>query len=508
MLDGVIQKTRPSKNELLLLTLLIICAIILRVWDLGAVGFNNDEAIYSGQAATLAGYDEFQKHFSIFRAHPLLLQFTISVMFGMFGISDAISRIVPAVFGVSTIILTYFIGKNLYDRKIAIVTTIVITILPYHILLSRQVLLDVALSFFYTLTLFFIIRHLTSPRHPFWLYLVGASAGLSFLSKEVGIFALMSTIMCLFLFKTITLRNFLIVISTFLLASSPHWIPVLTIPEAHEAAVKYWNWQTSRDPNQSDIFYARLISQEALGYVLTALCLLSIIHALKSKNIKKPAVFLLLVWIALPLTLFQFLAVKGFSFVLPTIPAFVLLGVSFLFTNWMKRIRGYRIVLVAVIPLIIVFSGPPLHYVLQIPPIYLVGSGEEPHARAAANWIDDNLSDKAKFLTLDIRTANIIKYYSNHDAFSLHSNQNPAYTKVENSDLAILNGEIDFLVYEIYLAERFGYLKDEEDELNELVIKYNAIPIHTEYDSYMDESGQNLLKPALIIYSLNNTKQN
>ena len=94
------------------------------------MAFNNDEAIYAGQAATLAGYKEFAEHFSIYRAHPLLLQFMISILFGNFGISDPIARIVPAVLSILTIILTCLIGKVLYDRKVAMVAALVVTILP------------------------------------------------------------------------------------------------------------------------------------------------------------------------------------------------------------------------------------------------------------------------------------------------------------------------------------------------------------------------------------------
>ncbi len=490
------------------LILITIGALIPRIYDLGAAGFNNDEAIYAGQAATLSGHNEFQKHFSIFRAHPLLLQFINSIMIAMFGISDTILRIVPAILGTSTIILTYIVGKILYDRKVAVVSSIVLTILPYHILLSRQVLLDVPLSFFYTLTLLFVILHLKKPNHLLWPYLVGLSSGLSFLSKEVGIFALISSIMCLFLIKTVSLKNILIIISAFLVASSPYWIAILTIPEASEAAIEYWNWQTSRDPNQSDLFYVGLVSQEVLGYVLTGLCILSIIYAIKTRNIKQPKVFLILIWISIPLAMFHLLAVKGFGFVLPTVPAFVMLGVSFLFSHWAKKIPAYRILLVAIVPLIFAFSGTPLHYLLQIPPINLVGSGEEPYARDGAMWIKDNIPNGAAFLTLDIRTANIIKYYSNNDAFSLHANKNPAYTKINQPDLAILQGEIDYLVYDVYLAERLGYLREERSEMNELVIKYDARPIHTEFANYVDKSGNNLIKPAIVIYSLHTTNEN
>jgi len=435
------------------------------------------------------------------------LQFMISILFDNFGIDDTIARIIPAVLSIFIIIVTYLIGKIFYNRKVAIVAAIVITILPYHIVISRQVLLDVSLSFFYTLLLFFIARHLKSPKDLHWLYLVGVSAGLSFLSKEVGIFALIASIISIILIKSFSFKNLIIVVSSFLLAASPYWIPILTIQEAHDAALAYWHWQTSRDPNQPDSFYFTLISREALGFVLTGLFVLSMIYAFISKNIKKPEVFILLVWIAIPLIFFQFLAVKGFAFVSPLIPPFVLLGVSFLFSEWMQKIPHYRIIIIVLIPLIFVFSGPMLHSLLEIPPIHLVGSGGEPYSREGALWIRGNIVHKGVFLTLDTRTANVIKYYSNNNALALHSNNNPAYTKVDNPDLLILNRKIDYLVYEVYLADQLRYLKDEARELNQLVTKYNAIPIHTEYQTYTDDHGKNLIKPALIIYSLDRSKE-
>ena len=68
------------------LTGALLVGFIVRVWAIGAVGFNSDEAVYAGQAAALAGDPTYSKFFAIFRAHPLLVQFLLSVVFlaGMF----------------------------------------------------------------------------------------------------------------------------------------------------------------------------------------------------------------------------------------------------------------------------------------------------------------------------------------------------------------------------------------------------------------------------------------
>ena len=38
------------------------------------MGFNSDEAVYAGQAASLAGNPHYTGTFPVFRAHPMLVQ--------------------------------------------------------------------------------------------------------------------------------------------------------------------------------------------------------------------------------------------------------------------------------------------------------------------------------------------------------------------------------------------------------------------------------------------------
>ena len=497
-----------STQESLFLIFILVLAFILRLWGLGDVGFNTDEAVYAGQAATLAGYEKFIDHFSIYRSHPLLLQFFVSILFINFGLSDTIARIVPVMLGVLTIVLTYFIAKMLYDKRVAMLSALVITIIPYHIIVSRQVLLDMPLSFFFTLTLFFLVRYIKSSgsKGVYLLSLIGASSGLSFLSKEVGFFALIASIACLFFIKKFAYKNLVIVISSFLLVSSPFWIPIVTIEEAQQAALSYWKWQTSREPNHPETFYISIISNHAIGYVLSALCILSIIYALMTRNINKPAVFVLLIWIAVPLLIIQSLDIKGYHFLISLIPPFVLLGVSFLNNEWMKKVSYSRIVIIILIPLIFLSTGPVIDYLFQIPFAHIAGSGGEPYSREGAIWIKNNIPSDKILLTLDVRTANIIKFYANNEVFSLHASMNPAYTKIVNPDMAILSGRIDYIVYEAYLPEQYPYLKNEAEQLNELIKKYDAVRIHTEYETYV-ENGDKMIKPALMIFSLERNMQ-
>src|ERR1044071_7584924 len=105
---------RVIRRENIPLLIIIALGLFLRSWDLGWNGFNGDESIYSGQAASLLGEKDFLKDFAVFRAHPLLLQSLLSVAFALFGIHDTVARYVPAIFGTLTVFITYLLAKELF----------------------------------------------------------------------------------------------------------------------------------------------------------------------------------------------------------------------------------------------------------------------------------------------------------------------------------------------------------------------------------------------------------
>ena len=122
--------------------------------------------------------------------------------------------------------------------------------------------------------------------------------------------------------------------------------------------------------------------------------------------------------------------------------------------------------------------------------------------REGAIWMRDNIPGDDIILAFDVITANIIKFYANKEVFSLHSNRNPAYTEIGNPDLYILNGQIRYLVLQPNIVENYPHLKEEVDQLSDLAIKYGGERIHTENQTYTGKNGEILIRPALIIYSL------
>ena len=160
-------------------------AALLRVWQLNDVGFNSDEAVYSGQAAAIAEDSELEDLFPVFRAHPLLLQTVLSLGWRL-DLGVGFERFVVAAMGVATVYLVYELGKLLYGSRTGLVAALLMALMPYHVVVTRQVLLDGPMTLFATLTLLLLARFVLSGR-PAWLYASGAAMGLTFLSKETSI---------------------------------------------------------------------------------------------------------------------------------------------------------------------------------------------------------------------------------------------------------------------------------------------------------------------------------
>ena len=231
-----------------------------------------------------------------------------------------------------TVVVTFFIGKTLYGCKAGIIAASVLALLPYHIIMTRQVLVDIPFSFFFTLTLYFMVKYVKSNDR-IWVYAIGASAGLSFLSKEVGVLTLLVSIIYMLFAKRLGIKNAAILIASFILAVSPHLILILTRGEAQEASSLYTLWQLGRPPNHPITFYPDIIIQQVLGYILSALIVLSVVYAVKTGSLREIHSSLLLTWIAVPFVFFMLYPLKGFHYLVPLVPACVLLGTSFLFST-------------------------------------------------------------------------------------------------------------------------------------------------------------------------------
>ncbi|MBW2981158.1 glycosyltransferase family 39 protein [Candidatus Woesearchaeota archaeon] len=120
-------------------------------------------------------------------SRPPLFHFIGAALFKVFGVfgesaSNAAMKLISPLFGSLTILLVFLISKKVFNKKVALYSTIFIAFLPIHIDYSSTPHVEALLVFFLTVSLHFILTN--RPK------LSGLSYGLALLTKYQALFIL------------------------------------------------------------------------------------------------------------------------------------------------------------------------------------------------------------------------------------------------------------------------------------------------------------------------------
>jgi hypothetical protein len=491
----------------LLALVVAIPGVFLRVWHIDSLGVNSDEAVYAGQAASLAGDPELSPFFPIFRAHPLLFQGMLSVVYHFGGVSTLAGRLMSAAFGLGTVVLLYFIGRLLYDRRVGFVAALIGSVMPYLVVVNRQILLDGPMTFFATLALYLMARFAQSLQ-PVWLYAASGVLGLTFLAKETSILLLGGVYAFLALTRTITVRlRHLVIASAIYLAIILVYPVTVALSGASSTGRNFLVWQLLRRANHSWLFYPSVVPV-AIGIpvVLAAIAGLWFLRKRSAWQEK-----LLIWWILGPVIFFEIWAVKGYQYLLPIAAPVAVLGARALcaiprrvsIRRW--RLSGTALFLAATT---VTVSWLLLTSVVKIMPAtagtaFLAGTGGVPGGREAGQWIDANLPRDSQMLALGPSMANVIQFYGHRKTYALSVSpnplhRNPVYEPVNNPDLAIRHNNLQYIVWDSFSAERSPFFSA---NLMKYTKRYHGEVVHSE-SVLVDTPAGEVEKPVIVIYQV------
>lgn len=495
----------PRLRTTLPVVLILALAAFLRFWQLDRVGFNSDEAVYSGTAAALAGDEVLRGMFPVFRAHPLFLQLLLStVMHG--GVSDWSARAITAAVGVAAVLATYALARRLYDHRIGLLAALILAVLPYHVVVSRQVLLDGLMTLCATLVLYCVARYVESAALH-WMLASCALMGATVLAKETSLvlvgglyafFALTPSVRLRLRHVGAGLLVMLAVIAAFPLA--------LSLSGRASSGQHYLLWQLFRRSNHGMWFYAQVLPS-VIGWLTLLLAAVGLVLLRKHNTWRER---LLLTWMAVPVVFFTLWPVKGFQYLLPTAPVLAVLAartitrvgtVAQLRRHSRRLATGVSCALALVLTISLLIPTWA-----RIQPsntgTYLAGTGGLPGGREAGRWLEQNVPPSAQLLAIGPSMANVLQFYGHRRVFALSvspdpANRNPSYTPVPNPDLAMRQARFQYLVWDSYTAARspsFGA------KLTALVGKYHGVAVFTSTVTVGSKSGQPVEAPVVVIY--------
>lgn len=146
-----------------------------------------DEARYSAipQAMNLSGdYVTPRLHGVVYLEKPPLTYWMTALFFRILGENDFSARLWAALSAWGMIVLTYFMGCRLYNRRAGILAAAVLGTSLYHFIIGHLNILDMPLAFFVTLATWAGYRFVEGEgNRKRWLRLVYGASALAFLTK-------------------------------------------------------------------------------------------------------------------------------------------------------------------------------------------------------------------------------------------------------------------------------------------------------------------------------------
>jgi Dolichyl-phosphate-mannose-protein mannosyltransferase len=504
---ATLDATATAESALVVVGLAL--AAFLRLWQLNRLGFNSDEAVYSGQAAAIANDPVLKPFFPVFRAHPLLFQTILSFGYRL-GTGDLFARLLADLFGAGTVAVTFLTGRLLYGRRAGVIAALLIALMPYEIVVSRQVLLDGPMAFFATVTIYLLAQSIVS-RRLVWLYAAGGTMGLTVLTKETGLLMMGGAFAFFALSPEIRIRA-----KHFAGAAGVAAAIILAYPlslrfAAHtHAGQKYLTYQLFRRPNHGWGFYPTTVP-EAMGVLVVAAAVAGLWLLRREISWRET---LLLSWIAGPALFFQLYPVKGYQYLIACAPPVALLAGRTLARwqparelRWRNVSVAPRWLMTGVATAIAISLAVPAWGAIEPSASsgnFLAGSGGVPGGRKLGRWIRQHVPKGAEFLTIGPSMSNLVEFYGHRRAWGLSISpnpihRNPAYDALPNPDLAIRTNEIQYVVWDAFSASRTTFFSQ---RLLGYAHRYHGRVLYQQSVTVTGRDGAPVQTPLIVVYGV------
>jgi len=185
---GSLKQTQPSQGEKVLtyLTLIVIAclALVLRIYNLQHVpaGLFCDEAAlgYNAWAILHYGIDENGTRWPLFvwsfggYKNPIFI-YSAMLPIGLLGLDEFSVRLTSALFGASTVIAVFFLGRALNGPRLGLVAAFLLAICPWHLHFSRIAFELISFPLLFVISLTFLLRFLQG-KHTLFLAAIFASS--------------------------------------------------------------------------------------------------------------------------------------------------------------------------------------------------------------------------------------------------------------------------------------------------------------------------------------------
>jgi hypothetical protein len=175
-----------NKTEAIAILAITLAAIVLIFYKNNNSLIEWDESIYAEVSKEILLYNDWVtlhwNYYQWFHKPPLYMWLT-AISYEIFGVNEFSARLFSGIFSIGGILVTYFLGKNLYNRYVGLLSAIILLTTAQYLFSSRLCMLDVPITFFISASILFFWLALNRNNKLFILY--GCFVGLAIMTKGV-----------------------------------------------------------------------------------------------------------------------------------------------------------------------------------------------------------------------------------------------------------------------------------------------------------------------------------
>ena len=334
------------KKEIYILLILFLASVFLFTWKIGATPILDGDTVYSATIAKNIVQSGDWLTLKYIESEgiipkPPLFYWIIAVGFKIFGINAFGLSIFHSIFAALTILLTYFIARELFDdRRTALWSSIILLTSAQFFYQGRVPLQDIPLTFFLAAALYMYILF-EKRKNYLYYYLVPVFAALAVLIKGPVGLALIGLILLAYVVWNKKLLSYinihlLLAILVFLAVVSPWFIAEYKIlgPEFTDV---FWRTNAGRFFMPTDQIGADLSAPVKRQFDFYMLPLMLFISLIPWSGFVYPAIFtnlkkekLLITWAGAVVIFFSLsLNYKIGRYILPALPALAIIIAKF-----------------------------------------------------------------------------------------------------------------------------------------------------------------------------------
>ncbi len=448
----VLAHRRAMLIEGILLLAILTLAAWLRLTGLDRTSLFGDEAVYSGQAAALAGNPASESNFGIFLAHPLLFYLLLAGGF-VAGIPAEGGRVLTALFGVASVGVAWALGRRVGGRPVGLAAALVLAVLAYHSYISRLVELDGPAGFLIGCSLYAFVRA-ESAQSVSWLAAAAAVLGLAAITKETALVVLPAVALCAVIDGRLRmgLRAWLLAAVSFATVFAAFPIAV-GLGGGSGSAWAYLEYQIGRQAQSSPLTYVELIDPY-FGWLFVVLVGLGIVASLWARGPQR----IVAIWVVVPLAILQAWGLRELQ--LPMIVAVQLAVLAAVSVDRTARAAAAAISAMSGRAsrrdgLAWAFRGAMLVVVgLTLVPLTLRvtslpdGQPEQSGLREASVWLRDHAEPLDGIFVSTAYKSSVVAYYSGRPAYGFipRRRRDPVYRDPGDIDAVWRSGGIRWVV--------------------------------------------------------------